>query len=91
MNPPICLGDPTSSGGSVLSCQLAGTHTVNGKTPAVLGDKASCPLHKGVFAFIEGHPSRRMNGKPVVLQGHLPFTRHLPHDQYERSAPRESR
>ncbi|MQG94049.1 PAAR domain-containing protein [Pseudomonas sp. MN1F] len=70
MNPPICLGDPTSSGGSVLSCQLAGTHTVNGKTPAVLGDKASCPLHQGVFAFIEGHPSRRLNGKPVVLQGH---------------------
>uniref|UniRef100_B1J8N2 Uncharacterized protein n=1 Tax=Pseudomonas putida (strain W619) TaxID=390235 RepID=B1J8N2_PSEPW len=38
MNRPICLGDPTSSGGSALSCQLAGTHTVNGKTPAVLGD-----------------------------------------------------
>ncbi|MDZ3990761.1 PAAR domain-containing protein [Pseudomonas sp. Teo4] len=70
MSHPICLGDPTSSGGSVLSCQLAGTHTVNGKTPAVLGDKASCPLHKGVFAFVEGHPSRRLNGKPVVLQGH---------------------
>ncbi|WP_236192665.1 PAAR domain-containing protein, partial [Pseudomonas urethralis] len=35
-----------------------------------LGDKASCPLHQGVFAFVEGHPSRRMNGKPVVLQGH---------------------
>ncbi|WAB95746.1 MULTISPECIES: PAAR domain-containing protein [Pseudomonas] len=70
MNHPICLGDPTSSGGSVLSCQLAGTHTVNGKTPAVLGDKASCPLHKGIFAFVEGHPSRRMNGRPVVLHGH---------------------
>ncbi|MDO7911490.1 PAAR domain-containing protein [Pseudomonas sp. 22-AL-CL-001] len=70
MRAPICLGDPTSSGGSVISCQLAGTHTLNGKTPAVLGDKASCPLHGGVFAFIEGHPSRRLNGKPVVLQGH---------------------
>jgi len=70
MSSPICLGDPTSSGGSVLSCQLAGTHTINGKTPAVLGDKASCPLHLGVFAFVEGHPRRRLNGKPAVLQGH---------------------
>ncbi|MBA1189403.1 PAAR domain-containing protein [Pseudomonas entomophila] len=70
MRAPICLGDPTNSGGSVTSCQLVGTHTVNGRTPAVLGDKASCPLHGGVFAFVEGHLSRRLNGKPVVLQGH---------------------
>jgi len=39
MSHPICLGDPTSSGGSVLSCQLAGTHTVNGTTPAVLATR----------------------------------------------------
>ncbi|MGZ9708865.1 PAAR domain-containing protein [Pseudomonas sp. GNP013] len=70
MSHPICFGDPTSSGGSVVSCQLAGTHTLNGKTPAVKGDKASCPLHGGLFAFIEGHPHRRMNAIPVVLQGH---------------------
>jgi uncharacterized Zn-binding protein involved in type VI secretion len=35
-----------------------------------MGDKASCPLHGGVFAFVEGHPSCRLNGKPTVLQGH---------------------
>ena len=70
MTNPICLGDATSSGGTVVSCQLEGTHTLKGKTPAVLGDKATCPLHLGEFAFVEGHPRRRMNGIPVVLQGH---------------------
>ncbi|WP_339495293.1 MULTISPECIES: PAAR domain-containing protein [unclassified Pseudomonas] len=70
MTNPICLGDDTSSGGTVVSCQLAGTHTLNGKTPAVLGDKATCPLHLGEFAFVEGHPKRRMNGIPIVMQGH---------------------
>lgn len=70
MTNPICLGDGTSNGGTVVSCQLAGTHTLNGKTPAVLGDKARCALHVGEFAFVEGHPKRRMNGIPVVLQGH---------------------
>jgi len=71
MTHPICLGDSTSSGGTVVFCQLARTHRLNGKTPAVLGDKATCPLHLGEFAFVEGHPHRRMNGIPVVLQGHL--------------------
>ncbi|WP_095152505.1 PAAR domain-containing protein [Pseudomonas sp. Irchel s3b5] len=70
MSNPICLEDATSSGGTVVSCQLEGTHTLKGKTPAVLGDKATCPLHLGEFAFVEGHPRRRMNGIPVVLQGH---------------------
>jgi uncharacterized Zn-binding protein involved in type VI secretion len=71
MSQPICLGDATSSGGAVVSCQLEGTHILNGKTPAVLGDKATCPLHQGEFAFVEGHPRRRMNGIALVLQGHL--------------------
>ena len=70
MSLPICLGDATNSGGTVVSCQLEGMHTLNGKTPAVLGDKAKCPLHLGEFAFVEGHPHRRLNGIPVVLQGH---------------------
>jgi uncharacterized Zn-binding protein involved in type VI secretion len=67
MSHPICLGDATSSGGVVVACQLVGTHTLNGKTPAVVGDKATCPLHKGEFAFVEGHPRRRMNGIPMVM------------------------
>jgi len=71
MKHPICLGDATSSSGSVVSCQLEGTHTLNGKTPAVLGDKAYYPLHLGEYAFVEGHPRRRMNGIPVVLESHF--------------------
>ncbi|WP_191832741.1 PAAR domain-containing protein [Pseudomonas fluorescens] len=70
MSHPICLGDATSSGGSVVFCQLAGSHSINGKTPAVVGDRASCPLHQGEFAFVEGHPQRRLNGLAIVLQGH---------------------
>lgn len=70
MNHPVCFGDPTSSGGTVVSCQLDGIHSIKGKTPAVLGDKASCPLHLGVYAFVEGHPKRRREGIPMVLHGH---------------------
>ncbi len=70
MKRPVCLGDATSSGGKVIECQLAGTHQINGKTVAVLGDKANCPLHQGIYAFIEAHPHRRMNGLNVVLDGH---------------------
>ena len=70
MKHPVCLGDATSSGGKVIECQLAGTHQINGKTVAVLGDKASCTLHQGIYAFIEAHPHRRMNGLNVVLDGH---------------------
>jgi uncharacterized Zn-binding protein involved in type VI secretion len=36
----------------------------------VVGDKATCPLHLGIYAFVEGHPHRRMNGIPIVLHGH---------------------
>ncbi|MGH8052595.1 MAG: PAAR domain-containing protein [Stenotrophomonas sp.] len=70
MTSPICLGDATSSGGMVTECQLAGSHAVKGKPIAVLGDSASCPMHRGSFQFIEGHPTRLMQGKPVVLEGH---------------------
>lgn len=67
---PLCLGDPTSSGGNVISCQLSGLHAINGKAVVVVGDKATCPLHNGTFPFIEGHPQRCMSGLAVVLEGH---------------------
>lgn len=70
MRSPVCLGDATSSGGEVVDCQCDGTHAVNGHPIAVVGDKATCPLHGGTFAFIEGHPVRRAQGKPIVLEGH---------------------
>ncbi|SEJ81601.1 PAAR domain-containing protein [Pseudomonas sp. NFR16] len=70
MNHPICLGDATSSGGKVIECQLSGPSVVEGQTFAVVGDKATCPLHGGVFAFIEGDSKNIMNGLRVVMQGH---------------------
>lgn len=70
MKNPICLGDPTSGGGSVINCQLAETHTIQGVPVAVVGDSASCPLHKGIFTFQQGHPVRKMNGISVVFEGH---------------------
>ncbi|MDB6141999.1 MAG: hypothetical protein JWP80_1043 [Pseudomonas sp.] len=70
MTHPICLGDATSGGGTVIKCQLEGTHTLNGKTPVVVGDLATCPLHLGTYAFTEGHPHRRMGGIPLVMEEH---------------------
>lgn len=70
MAQPVCLGDPTSSGGRVVRCRLESTHRVHGRTPAVLGDGATCPRHAGLQRFVEGHPQRRLDGSPVVLQGH---------------------
>jgi uncharacterized Zn-binding protein involved in type VI secretion len=70
MSPPICLGDTTSGGGEVIACQFAATHRLNGRPIAVIGDTATCPTHGGTFAFVEGHPHRKRNGVPIVLQGH---------------------
>jgi uncharacterized Zn-binding protein involved in type VI secretion len=70
MTHPICLGDATSGGGKVIECQLSGPYDFNDQTFAVVGDKATCPLHAGVYAFIEGHSKHTMNGLAVVMQGH---------------------
>jgi len=70
MTHPICLGDPTSSGGMVVECQLEASFSFRGKPFAVIGDKATCPLHPGVHAFMEADQTKNMQGKPVVMQGH---------------------
>ncbi|AMB86722.1 hypothetical protein AWM79_15990 [Pseudomonas agarici] len=70
MTHPVCLGDSLNNGGNVIQCQLAATHRINGRPIAVVGDQACCELHQGTFAFVEGHPKRRMNNKKVVMEGH---------------------
>jgi uncharacterized Zn-binding protein involved in type VI secretion len=70
MTHPICLGDATINGGEVIECQLSGTYDFNGQPFAVVGDKATCPLHAGIYAFVEGHPEHTLNGLAVVMQGH---------------------
>ena len=70
MTHPICLGEPTSSGGEVVECSLSGSFQFRGKPFAVIGDKATCPLHRGVYAFTEGEPTKTMHGKRVIMHGH---------------------
>ncbi|WP_313275392.1 PAAR domain-containing protein [Stenotrophomonas sp.] len=67
MRPPVCLGDPTSGGGEVVQCQ--GSGRIDGATIAVMGDLATCMLHPGRHAFVEGCARVRMNGAPVVRDG----------------------
>ena len=70
MTHPICLGDPTSSGGVVVECHLGESFSFRGKPFAVMGDKATCPMHLGIYAFTEADQAKEMFGKPVVMQGH---------------------
>lgn len=64
----IVEGDPTSSGGHVIT---ASNYTViDGKGVARVGDKATCPKkHKGVFEIIEGDSTIIIDGHPVALHG----------------------
>ncbi|WP_430980763.1 PAAR domain-containing protein [Stenotrophomonas terrae] len=70
MTKPICLGDITSGGGTVIRCQMAGTHRIAGRPVAVVGDIATCLMHRGQYAFVEGDTQRRLQSMPVVLEGH---------------------
>lgn len=69
MKAPVCLGDATTGGGEVVQCQLAQYRT-NGVVVAVVGDLATCAVHPGRHAFVEGSAQVRMAGKSVVLDGH---------------------
>lgn len=60
MKHPVCLGDPTSGGGEVVSCQMDGRRHIGGRAIAVVGDLATCLLHPGRHAFVEG--SERVPG-----------------------------
>lgn len=70
MKHPICLGDATSGGGEVVECQLAGRHLIHGHPVAVVGDLATCALHPGRHAFVEGSATVKMDGLAVVMEGH---------------------
>lgn len=64
----IVLGDPTSSGGTVITA--SGETDIAGKGVARIGDKATCPsLHKGVFPIVDGDASIVVEGQPVALHG----------------------
>ena len=66
----IVLGDPLSSGGSVVKTNQINIK-FNGFPVATLGDKVSCPipLH-GSTEIIVGYPNIKLNGLPIALHGH---------------------
>lgn len=63
----IRLGDPHSHGGSVISASGA---MFDGKSVALIGDQVSCPKKgHGINAIIEGHPTWKMYGRSVAVNG----------------------
>jgi uncharacterized Zn-binding protein involved in type VI secretion len=66
----VRLGDSTTHGGKVMSCQ-ASHFTVNGKPAATVGDKCTCPIPgHGVCTIIEGDARHTIDGRPVAYEGH---------------------
>jgi uncharacterized Zn-binding protein involved in type VI secretion len=66
---PIRLSDKTTGGGTVISVS-ATSFRLDDLPIALVGDSASCSIHGGVHAFVEGCVSRTCNGRGWVLQGH---------------------
>jgi len=65
----IRVGDKNTGGGSVLS----GSTNMKfcGIGVARLGDPVSCPIEgHGPTVIVEGHPTFKDNGVPVVFHGH---------------------
>lgn len=64
----IVMGDPTSSGGRVITA--SNRTDIEGMGVARVGDKATCPqMHKGVFSIVEGDSTIIIDGQPVALDG----------------------
>lgn len=63
----IVVGDPTSSGGSVIT---ASPFTdIDGIPVSRVTDQATCPRHKGVYPIVDGDPTMIIDGHPVALHG----------------------
>lgn len=63
----IVLGDPTSSGGSVVTG--SSFTDIDGMPVARIGDQATCPRHKGAFPIVDGDPTLIVDGQPIALHG----------------------
>jgi len=63
----IVVGDPTSSGGSVLTgSSFTG---IDGLPVARITDQATCPSHNGAFPIVDGDATILIDGQPVALHG----------------------
>lgn len=63
----IVAGDPTSSGGSVLTG--SSFTDIDGQPVARVTDQATCPNHKGAFPIVDGDATIIIDGQPVALHG----------------------
>ncbi len=63
----IVRGDPTSSGGSVISGSPF--TVIDGIAVARITDQATCLKHRGVFPIVEGDATLVVDGQPVALHG----------------------
>ena len=63
----IVVGDRHSGGGAVIT---GSPHTdIDGTPVARVGDKATCPAHKGIFPIITGDETLIIDGKAVARHG----------------------
>lgn len=70
MKPVVRIGDPTTTGGVVISGAMNSME--NGKPIACKGDMVTCPVcppHSGQIS--EGHEQWKIGGRPVALHGHI--------------------
>lgn len=63
----IVVGDPTSSGGSVITGSPF--TDIDGIPVARVTDQASCPRHKGAYPIVDGDSTMIVDGQPVALHG----------------------
>ena len=63
----IVQGDPTSSGGSVVTGSPF--TDVDGIPVARVTDQATCPRHKGAYPIVDGDNTLIVDGQPVALHG----------------------
>jgi uncharacterized Zn-binding protein involved in type VI secretion len=64
----IVVGDLTSSSGRVITGSPF--TDIDGAAVARVGDRATCPLHTGIFPIVQGDPTIVIDGQPVALHGH---------------------
>ena len=62
----IRLGDEVEGGGRVVSAS-GNSFKVDGRPVALVGDRAECATHQGVFAFVEGDPNFIIDGRPATF------------------------
>ncbi|WP_411850353.1 PAAR domain-containing protein [Stenotrophomonas sp. LGBM10] len=60
----VVEGDATNSGGRVITGSAF--TDIDGRAVARVGDKASCPAHKGIFPIISGDISLIIDGQPAA-------------------------